>query len=91
MGAVVAAMVVCGVLVTACGGGSEESSERDESPGILVTATEGVPAATDPSAETAECGGSQADGTPEREQVLAIICATYPGVGFDPECSGEPA
>jgi predicted small secreted protein len=82
-------VLLCAALLAACGGGSDENSGGDESPGILVTASEGASQAADPSGETPECGGSQADGTPEREQLLAIICATYPGIGFDPECSED--
>jgi hypothetical protein len=80
----VVSSIVGAVLLVACGGSEEGPGE--ESPGIVVT--EGAsPAGEAPPPESAECGGSQADGTPGGEQVLAIICATYPGVGFDPECS----
>jgi hypothetical protein len=87
----IASILALAVLLTACGGGDESS--ESESPGILLTqSAEASPGPDDgETGETpgaaADCGGSQA--TPEREQVLALICATYPGVGFDPECSED--
>jgi hypothetical protein len=78
-------MVLSAAFLAACGGGDG----ADESPeaGLLLTASAGASASAD-AAETLACvAGSPRTGTSDREQLLALICAAYPGVEFDPECS----